>query len=144
VRWRTTPQGLSSKNKGKLISPVMQMHTGRGEKPHPLNYRGCSDVKEESLSRRAELAPTTKTKTRRVFFSQYANPTFSIAAAVGGNPIRDKLDDGSHCPSWKQWKKSASASIICTAALSGPTCLRFPSGYHAQRCKDRTADRGSG
>jgi hypothetical protein len=59
-----------------------------GEKPHPSNYRGCRDAKEEMQRRQSQRTP--KTPAGRVFSTKLATPGVSFAAALKGNPEEDQ------------------------------------------------------
>jgi hypothetical protein len=54
-----------------------------GEKPHPANYRGCRQAKEDL--QKLKLQGTPKPTPKRVFSSTTTMPGVSFAAAVRGS-----------------------------------------------------------
>jgi hypothetical protein len=54
-----------------------------GEEPHPSNYQGCSQTREEMRKRKLQRA--TKSISGRVFSSNQTTPGLSLAAALHRN-----------------------------------------------------------
>jgi hypothetical protein len=54
-----------------------------GKQPHPDNYRGCGNTKEELQKKISQKTP--KIKTGGVFSSNLNTPGVSFAAALGGS-----------------------------------------------------------
>jgi hypothetical protein len=54
------------------------------EEPHPSNYRGCRQTKEEVRKRKSQRGPKYSTG-RRVFSSSHTIPGLSFVAALSSN-----------------------------------------------------------
>jgi hypothetical protein len=68
-----------------------------GEKPHPSNYPGFGDAKEEICRRKAQR--TQKNTKGRMFSSKYTTPVLSFAAALRNNTEQQQQPHVQ--PQWK-------------------------------------------
>jgi hypothetical protein len=80
---------------------MLQLPVSKGEKAHPVNYRGCRHA-EEMQKRKSQI--TTKTTTRRVFSSNLSTTGVSIearseAAQSNGSDLSGRTNhDGTEGP----------------------------------------------
>jgi hypothetical protein len=67
-----------------------------GEKPHPANYRGCKNAKEELMKKKSQRVP--KAPTGRVFGSARTTPGIYFAAAIRGSGDQQQQPQASQVP----------------------------------------------
>jgi hypothetical protein len=79
-----------------------------GETPHPANYRGCSQAKEELQSKRPQKS--TKTTAGRVFSSTLATPGVSFAAALRGGRQQHQQPPAPEAPAIIEKSNSSAAA----------------------------------